>query len=90
MKGPSRIEAARRRVQIARYTIVVAAASALAAGAAVARAVHPGTNSAQSTTRAQRSQSALPSVSSEFEDASGGSVSSAPSSSAPVIQSSGS
>jgi len=89
MKGPSRIEAARRRVRIARYTIAVAAAGALAAGAAVARAVHPGTSGGQSTARTQR-QSALPSVSSEFDDAGGGSVSSAPSSSAPVIQSSGS
>ena len=89
MEGPSRIEAARRRVRIARYTIAVAAAGALAAGAAVARAAHPGANSGQSSTRAQRSHAALPSVSSEF-DASGGSVSSAPSSSAPVIQSSGS
>ena len=48
----SRIEAARRRVTIARYAIGITAAAALAAFAAAARVSHPGTSHATSSSRA--------------------------------------
>ena len=48
----TRIEAARRRVTIARYAIGITAAASLAAFAAVARVSHPGTSHATGSSRA--------------------------------------
>jgi len=85
----TRIELARRRVTIARYTIGVAAAAALAAFAAAARISHPATHH---TTRS-RSQSVSPQVAPSSDDSffDGGGSSIGPSgSAAPQIQSGGS
>ncbi|HUZ81643.1 MAG TPA: hypothetical protein VMU73_05305 [Gaiellaceae bacterium] len=84
------MESARRRVRIARYGITVVAAGALAAGAVVVRAAHPGKHSGQTTLAAQ---AAVPGESSTFQQAAGqssSSVSPAPAGGAPVVQSSGS
>ena len=89
MSSPSRIETARRRLRITRYAIGVVAAAALAGGAVVARAAHPGTHGQHSTS----AQAAIPSESSSVQAAAGGSsssVSPAPAASQPVVQSSGS
>jgi Na+/H+-dicarboxylate symporter len=89
MSRPSRMESARRRVRITRYAIGVVAAGALAGGAVVARAAHPGTHGQHSTS----AQAAIPSESSSLQAAAGGSsssVSPAPAASQPVVQSSGS
>ena len=98
MSSPSRVESARRSVRITRYAIGVVAAGAFAGGAVVARAAHPGTHGHHST--AATAQAAIPSESSALQAAAGssssssssssGSVSPAPETSPPVVQSSGS
>ncbi|HVC88766.1 MAG TPA: hypothetical protein VNC40_15255 [Gaiellaceae bacterium] len=88
------MDSARRRVRIARYVIGAVAAGAFAATAVVVRTAHPGTHG-----RAASAQASIPAPSSAFQQAAaqsgvfgsgGGSVSSAPASSSPVVQSSGS
>jgi hypothetical protein len=93
MTQPTRMDAARRRVRIARYVIAAAAAGAFAGAGLVARAAHPGTHGSSTS-----AQAAIPAEPSLFQQAAaqstfgsgGGSVSSAPASSPPVVQSSGS
>jgi hypothetical protein len=94
----SRMEFARRRVQITRYAVGIVAAGAFAGGVALARSAHPGSQGHQQSTSAQ---AAIPSESSAVAAAgessglgsstsSGGSVSTAPAASPPVVQSAGS
>ena len=64
----TRIEAARKRVTIARYAIGVTAAAALAAFAAAARVSHPGASHATSTSRASSRASAVQQDDSFFGD----------------------
>jgi hypothetical protein len=88
----SRIEAARRRVRIARYSIGGLAATAFALVGFAVRDAHPAT---QSSTTANRSSSSA-AVSSDDEQEStfgfggGGSISPAPSSAVPSVRSGGS
>jgi hypothetical protein len=98
MSSSSRMDFARRRVQITRYAVGLVAAGAFAGGVALARAAHPGSHGHQGSTSAQ---AAIPSESSAVAAASqasglgsssssGGSVSPAPYASPPVVQSAGS
>ena len=64
----TRIEAARRRVRIARYAIGITAAAALAAFTAVTRAAHPGTSHATNTSRSSRASSTATQDDSFFSD----------------------
>ena len=94
MTQPTRMDAARRRVRIARYVIAAAAAGAFAGAGLVARAAHPGTHgsskSAQASIPAEPSLFQQAAAQSGLSGSGGGSVSSAPSSSPAVVQSSGS
>jgi hypothetical protein len=101
MNPSSRVDFARRRVQITRYAVGAIAAGAFAGGVAVARAAHPGSHGHGHSAVAE---AAIPSESSAVasaagsgvfaaptgDDSSGGSVSPAPATSPPVVQSSGS
>ena len=80
----TRIEAARRNLRIARYTIAIGAAAALAAFAAAARQSHPATRSSATVAPAAQQPVVV-----ETDD--GASYSIGPSgSAAPQIQSGGS
>lgn len=87
----ARIESARRRVRIARYVIVGAAATVFAGLGVAARASHPGH---AATKQAASAQAAIPGASS-FALAAGATgasstISPAPSSAPAVVQSAGS
>jgi hypothetical protein len=62
----SRVEAARRRVTVTRYTLGIASVAALAAFAAAARASHPG--AAQPVTRPSRATDTYSAPASSFDD----------------------
>jgi hypothetical protein len=98
MTSSSRIDSARRRLQVTRYAVGIAAAGVFAGGVAVARAAHPGSGHHSTSV-----QAAIPSESDSVAaaaqssglgaasgDSSGSSISPAPSTSPPVVQSSGS
>ena len=102
MTSSSRLDSARRRVQITRYAVGVVAAGVFAGGVAIARAAHPGSHHHSASV-----QAAIPSESNAVAAAaessglgaasgddgsgsSGSSVSPAPATSPPVVQSSGS
>jgi len=103
MNRSSRVDTARRRVQVTRYAIGVVAAGVFAGGVAVARAAHPGTHGHHGTSAqaaipsesdavaaAAQSSGLAPSSSDDNSSSSGSSVSPAPAASPPVVQSSGS
>jgi hypothetical protein len=103
MNRSSRVETARRRVQITRYAIGVIAAGVFAGGVAVARAAHPGAHGHKGTSAeaaipsesnavAAAAQSSVLGTSSSRDSSgsAGGSVGPAPATSPPVVQSSGS
>ena len=100
MTSSSRLDSARRRVQITRYAVGVVAAGVFAGGVAIARAAHPGSHhhSASSVQAAIPSESNAVAAAAESsglgaasgDDGSGSSVSPAPATSPPVVQSSGS
>jgi hypothetical protein len=103
MNHPSRVKTARRRLQVTRYAIGVIAAGIFAGGVAVARAAHPGAHGShgpsgqaaipsESAAVASAAQSSVLGTPSSGDDSgsSGGSVSPAPATSPPVVQSSGS
>jgi hypothetical protein len=90
MKQPSRLDAARRNVRVARYAIGIGAAVGLAAFAAAARVSHPG-SSHVSPARAATPASAEEAGDDGFFSGDDGSYSIGPSGSAsPQIQSGGS
>ena len=91
MSQPSRVASARRNVRIARYTIGVTAAAALAAFAAAARVSHPGHATRARTSNASTTASALDrSAATFFGDDSGASAIGPSGSASPQIQSGGS
>ncbi len=103
MASSSRIDSARRRVQITRYAVGVVAAGVFAGGIAIARAAHPGGHHhsasveaaipSESNAVASAAQSGVFGGSSDdsgSSGSSGSSVSPAPATSPPVVQSSGS
>ncbi len=101
MNPASRMDSARRRVQVTRYAVGVVAVGAFAGGVAIARAAHPGaahhsSSSAQAAVPGESDAVAAAAQSSVFgtpsggDDSSGSSVSPAPATSPPVVQSSGS
>jgi hypothetical protein len=57
MEGPSRLEATRRRLRLARYGVVAVSAAAFGGLAFVARAAHLGTSSPASSSSGAVSQS---------------------------------
>jgi hypothetical protein len=89
MATPSRIELARRRLKVARYSISAVALSAFAAFGFVVRDAHPATQSNAPAVVATSTSSAATDNSSTFFGGSA-SIGPAPQSAAPQIQSSGS
>ena len=103
MASSSRMDSARRRVQVTRYAVGVVAAGVFAGGVAIARAAHPGSHHHSASVEA-----AIPTESTAVAAAAqlecvrrlerrlrqfrqlGSSVSPAPATSPPVVQSSGS
>jgi len=90
MSQPTRIASARRNVRIARYTIAVTAAAALAAFAAAARATHPGTHNSPRARAVTDSATASQSSDDFFGDDSSSSTIGPSGSVSPQIQSGGS
>jgi hypothetical protein len=100
MSRPSRLDAVRRRLTITRYAIGVLAAGALAGGAVVARAAHPGSHGSHRSSASV--SAAVPGESSSVLAAAAGlgnaavpsgsnsTVSPAPAAAPPVAQSAGS
>jgi hypothetical protein len=88
----SRIEAARRRLRIARYSIGAVAAAAFALFGFAVRDAHPATHDSgsQATTSDVFSEDSTLQDDSSFGFDGGGSIGSADSSSAPSVQSGGS
>jgi len=86
----TRMEQARRNVRIARYTIAVSAAAALAAFAAAARVSHPGTHNSSRARAATDAVTASASSDSFFGDDSSSSAIGPSGSASPQIQSGGS
>jgi len=86
----TRMEQARRNVRIARYTIAVSAAAALAAFAAAARVSHPGTHNSSRARASTDSVTASASSDSFFSDDSSSSAIGPSGSASPQIQSGGS
>lgn len=95
MTAPSRLEAARRNVRIARYSIAALGTGAFAVAALVAQANHPG-RSRTARTATSGAQASLPSEPASFANAAAAPeqqavpISPAPSEQAPVVESSGS
>jgi hypothetical protein len=88
MSKPTRIASARRNVRIARFTIGVTAAAALAAFAAAARVSHPGTHATRARATAGTATASFDHSSADSFFGDDGSSSVGPSGSAtPQIQS---
>jgi hypothetical protein len=89
METPSRLDRARRKVRVARYSIAAVAVTGLGFFALVARAAHPGTSSNASSVSSSASTSTSDDQSAQSFDFGGGSIS--PSlGNAPSVQSGGS
>jgi hypothetical protein len=87
MASPSRLQLARRRLKVARYSISAVALSAFAAFGVVARDAHPATHT-NATTAVSSSTSSTDNSSTFFGGSA--SISPAPQTVAPQLQSSGS
>lgn len=85
MAPPSRMQLARRRLKVARYSIGAVAVTAFAAFGLAVRAAHPATHTGPATVA-----TATASTDSSTSFGGSASISPAPQASAPTVQSSGS